>query len=93
MAVLTARRPLYELQRDRKDLMNIIEETARRRNDIVHRADRLQSDPAGKPQDIGYASAKQSVDTIMHVCLALDELVVARNGDLKAEARSQLVAT
>lgn len=67
-----------KLQRERKDLMNTIDETARRRNDIVHRADRLQSDPGGDAQDISYAWAKQAVDTIMHACLALDELVAVR---------------
>lgn len=82
-----------KLQRDRKDLMNIIEETARRRNDIVHRADRVQSDPSGEAQGIGYASCKQAVDTIMHVCLALDELVVARMVELKNQTTSNLVTT
>jgi hypothetical protein len=72
-----------KLQRDRKDLMNTIEETARRRNDIVHRADRQQVDPGGEAQMISYAWAKQAVDTIMHVCLALDELVAARMTELK----------
>jgi hypothetical protein len=71
------------LGRDRKDLMGIIDETARRRNDIVHRADRLQTDPGGMAQEISYAWAKQSVDTISHVCLALDELVAARMTELK----------
>jgi len=72
-----------KLQRDRKDLMSIVDETARRRNDIVHRADRLQSDPAGAAQEISYAWAKQSVDTISHVCLALDELVARRCSEFK----------
>jgi hypothetical protein len=71
-----------KLQRERKDLMHTVEETARRRNDIVHRADRQQVDPTGEAQAISYAWAKQAVDTIMHVCLALDELVVARISDL-----------
>lgn len=82
-----------KLQRDRKDLMNIVEETARRRNDIVHRADRLQSDPAGEAQDIGYAWAKQAVDTVTHVCLALDELVNARMIQLKNQTAPELVTT
>jgi len=81
-----------KLQRDRKDLMNMLEETARRRNDIVHRADRLQSDPTGEAQDIGYAWAKQAVDTVIHVCLALDELVTVRMNELKNYTASELVS-
>jgi hypothetical protein len=88
-ALLSIDKPWFQiadkLQRDRKDLMGIIEETARRRNDIVHRADRPQSDPGGEVQEIGYAWAKQAVDTIMHVCLALDELVAIRVKELQAE--------
>jgi len=77
-----------KLQRDRKDLMNIVDETARRRNDIVHRADRLQTDPTGEAQDISYVWGKQAVDTITHVCLALDELVASRMAELKADDTS-----
>ncbi|MGH9822592.1 MAG: hypothetical protein ACREDR_05005 [Blastocatellia bacterium] len=82
-----------KLQRDRKDLMGTIDETSRRRNDIVHRADRLQSDPSGTAQDISYASAKQSVDTISHVCLALDELVASRMAELKANYKTRTQTT
>jgi hypothetical protein len=63
------------LTRDRRELANVIEETVRRRNDIVHRADRSQDNPAGDPQSITFAWAQQAVDTINVVCLALDELV------------------
>lgn len=93
-ALLSIEKPWVQiaekLQRDRKDMMNIIDETTRRRNDIVHRADRTQSDPAGEAQEISYAWAKQAVDTIMHVCLALDELVAARVAQLKSEATLQV---
>jgi hypothetical protein len=85
-ALLSLEKPWQQiaekLQRDRKDLMNLVEETARRRNDIVHRADRQQVDPTGEAQVISYAWAKQAVDTIMHVCLALDELVATRITEL-----------
>jgi hypothetical protein len=81
-----------KLQRERKDLMNTVEETARRRNDIVHRADRAQSDPTGDTQAISYSWAKQSVDTIAHVCLALDELVNARVAQLKTGMSTELTA-
>lgn len=67
------------LGRDKKELMNVIDETTRRRNDIVHRADRSQADPDGAVQEIGFAWAQQAVDTIRHVCLALDELVHEHN--------------
>ena len=73
------------LQRDKKELTRIIDETTRRRNDIVHRADRVQSDPTGDAQPISYSWTKQAVDTIMHVCLALDELVIARMAELHVQ--------
>jgi len=90
-ALLAVEKPWQQiadkLQRDRKELMNIVDETARRRNDIVHRADRLQTDPAaGEAQDISYAWAKQAIDTVMHVCLALDELVSAKMKELQTES-------
>ena len=44
-------------------------------------------------QDISYAWAKQAVDTVMHVCLALDELVAARMTQLKSDMPAQLVST
>ena len=66
------------LDLEKKELMDSMERTVLRRNDIVHRADRSQEDPGGEPQEITYAWAKQSVDTIQHVCLALDELVAER---------------
>lgn len=66
------------LQRDKKDLMNVVDETATRRNDIVHRADRPQGKEGDEIQDISYAAALHAVDTIRHVCLTLDELVNER---------------
>ena len=72
------------LNRDKKELMKTLDDTVRRRNDIVHRADRLQSDPSGDAQIITYAWTKQAVDAIHVVCLALDELVAARVAELEA---------
>lgn len=63
------------LHRDKKELMSMLEETVRRRNDIVHRADRSQNKPDDDQQAITYAQARQGVDTIEHVCMALNELV------------------
>ncbi len=74
------------LGRDRAGLERSVEETTRRRNDIVHRADRPQAEPGGDAQEIGYAWSKQAVDTITHVCLALDELVTTRMEELREEA-------
>lgn len=76
------------LERDRKELMNILEDTVRRRNDIVHRADRNQDDPMGEPQEITFAWTRQAVDTIQHVCLALDELVTERIKEFEAVAEA-----
>ena len=72
------------LGRDKKELMNTLEDTVRRRNDIVHRADRPQTEPGGEAQGIAFAWTQQAVDTIKHICLALDELVTARVAELEA---------
>lgn len=60
---------------ERKELMDTLEKTVERRNDIVHRADRSRDNPSGDPQGISYVRTRQMVDTIDHICLALDELV------------------
>ena len=74
-----------KLGRKSGDLETIIKRSADRRNDIVHRADRSQDDPTGAVQNIGLAWAEQAVDTVKHVCLALDELVTVRMAELRAE--------
>jgi hypothetical protein len=58
----------------------------KRRNDIVHRADRSQEHPAGNVQNIGFPSAKQAVETIRVVCLAPHDLVRGRLNELKQQA-------
>jgi hypothetical protein len=63
-----------------------LDATVRRRNDVVHRADRSQDDPAGDAQEIGFPWAKQAVETIRVVCLALDELVTSRLKQLREQA-------
>ncbi len=70
------------LSRDRKEMMTVLDETVKRRNDIVHRADRSSKDPDGEQQRISYAQARQGVDTISHVCHAIDELVELRKKQL-----------
>jgi hypothetical protein len=75
-----------QLGRDENEVKKTLDATVKRRNDIVHRADRSQEDPAGPAQDIGYPWAKQAVETIRIVCLALDDLVTNRLKELNQQA-------
>jgi hypothetical protein len=79
--LLTAPKPGVEiakrLGRDEKELKKIIEATALRRNDIVHRADRPDLGTDDAPQDITFSWALQAVETIRLVCICLDELLTA----------------
>jgi hypothetical protein len=75
-----------KLGRTEDEIKKTLDATVKRRNDIVHRADRSQDDPAGPGQEIGYPWAKQAVETIRVVCLALDDLVTARLKGLKQQA-------
>lgn len=70
------------LGREKKELIAVLDETVKRRNDIVHRADRPATAPDGEQQSITYSQALQGVDTIEHVCYALNELVDARMKEL-----------
>jgi len=72
------------LDRNEEELKKTLNDTINRRNDIVHRADRPQSNPGGDAQAISFAWTKHAVDAIDHVCLALDELVSARVAELEA---------
>jgi len=74
------------LGRDKKALMQMLDDAVKRRNDIVHRADRAHTEPGGEAQDITFAWAQQAVDTIRHICLALDELVGERVKQISALA-------
>jgi hypothetical protein len=79
-----------QLGRADEELKKTLDTTVKRRNDIVHRADRSQDDPAGAAQEIGYPWARQAVETIRVVCLALDDLVLNRISELKRhEAETQ----
>lgn len=75
-----------KLGRTEEEIKKTLDATVKRRNDIVHRADRSQEDPAGPAQEIGFPWAKQAVETIRVVCLALDDLVTARLKELKEQA-------
>lgn len=79
-------RVALQLGRDENEIKKTLDATVKRRNDIVHRADRSQDDPAGPTQEIGYPWAKQAVETIRVVCLALDDLVSHRLKELKQQA-------
>ncbi len=72
-------------RKNSNELEQVINDTAERRNDIVHRADRSARDPEGPIQEITLAFAEQAVDTIKHVCMALDELVKQRMIELRAQ--------
>jgi len=74
-----------QLGRAEDEIKKTLDVTVKRRNDIVHRADRSQDDPAGSAQEIGFPLAKQAVETIRLVCLALDDLVAARLKELKQQ--------
>lgn len=73
-----------KLNRDSKELKKVLDDTVTRRNDIIHRADRNQDKPNGEQQEITFAWAKQSVDTVENICLALDEIVEKRMKELQA---------
>jgi hypothetical protein len=72
-----------QLGRDEEDVKKTLDLTVKRRNDVVHRADRSQDDAAGDAQEIGFPWAKQAVETIRVVCLSLDDLVAARLRQLR----------
>lgn len=72
------------LNRDAKELRRTLRDTVNRRNDIVHRADRSRDDPGGPQQEIAYAWTQQAVDTVNHVCLALDERVMVQLEQMNA---------
>jgi len=73
-----------QLGRDENELKKVLNATLKRRKDIVHRADPSQDDPAGTAQEIGFRWAKQAVETIRVVCLALDDLVSNRIKDSRS---------
>lgn len=75
-----------QLGRQEEELKKTLDTAVKRRNDIVHRADRAQDDPSGGAQEIGYAWTKQAVETVRIVCLGLDELVTSRLKELRAQA-------
>jgi len=72
------------LGQDSASLKKTIDMTTRRRNDIVHRADRSSDDPDSEAQqDVDPSQARHGVDIINNVCHALDELVDKRINSLQ----------
>src|ERR1039457_1622481 len=51
-----------QLGRTEDEIKKTLDATVKRRNDIVHRADRSQEDPAGPTQEIGKASCRERVE-------------------------------
>jgi hypothetical protein len=76
--------PSQETTPGKSELQSILDATVDRRNNIVHRGDRNIDDPESEPEEITYAWTRQAVDTVEHVCIALDELVAARMEEYRA---------
>ena len=74
-----------QLGRAENEIKKTLDTTIKRRNDIVHRADRSQDKPDKPAQEISYPWAKQAVETIRVVCLALDDLVTSRLKELRKQ--------
>jgi hypothetical protein len=73
------------LGQDSESLRKTIDTTTKRRNDIVHRADRSSDDPDSEvQQEVDPSQARHGVDVINNVCHALDELVDRRIRALQA---------
>jgi len=77
-----------QLGRQEEELKKTLDGTVKRRNDIVHRADRPQDNSAGHAQEIVFPWTKQAVETIRVVCLSLDGLVMTRLAELRTQAET-----
>jgi hypothetical protein len=71
------------LGREVKEIRRVVADTIERRNSIVHKADRELEEGNMDKKLIGYAWTRQAIDTIGHVCLALDELVAEKMRDYR----------
>ena len=78
-----------KLDRDQKELQRVINATAERRNDIVHRADRSNSDLDGPIRAIDYEWTAHAVDTIYVVCLTLDNLIRVQMAQLRKDIQDR----
>jgi hypothetical protein len=73
------------LKREQREITKLIGECLQRRNDIVQRSDRVLDDDSANRQAIVYSWTSQAVDTIRHVCLAMEEVVLEHFNQLKRE--------
>ena len=71
------------LNRDVRDVRRPVNECIERRNAIVHRGDRNPEAETLEKQPIGLAWTLQAVETVGHVCFALDEIVEVRMREFK----------
>ena len=73
-----------QLGRDEDEIKKTLDATVKRRNDIVHRADRSQDDPAVPHRRSGIRGRSRPWKPFELVCLALDELVAERLKELRS---------
>jgi hypothetical protein len=73
------------LRRSSAEMQEVVGSAIQRRNDIVHRGDRRRSSEAVQEMTFSYAS--HAVDTLKHVCLAVEEVVGARLAALRSSAK------
>lgn len=74
------------LGREEDELRAIVKKVTDRRNDIVHRADRPDTNPNGPIQAINRERVKLEVETVGSICRTLDRLVADRLRELKMAA-------
>lgn len=72
----------------KEDLSQALTATLKRRNDIVHRADRPEQDPSAERQSITFAFASKCVDAVKNVIFAFHEIVSIRLEELESLAVS-----
>lgn len=74
---------------ERKEpLSDKLRKVVSRRNDIVHRADRLKTNPDGPPQSIDFTWTQNHVGAIKTIALASYDLVTYRVRELKEAAHT-----
>jgi hypothetical protein len=74
------------LKRKEEETKELLNKAIKRRNDIVHRADRDFEDDSLARETISFAYAEQVVDSIKHVCRGFDELVNERMRQFLADS-------
>jgi hypothetical protein len=72
-----------EKTQGKSELKAILDATVDRRNNITHRGDRKLENVDGEPEEISFAWAQQAVNTVEHVCIALDELIAMKMAEYR----------